>query len=345
MGYPEKDKATEPPEWPSAHRAKISEGAAFTVAGAGYILNREEVGIKRKVESLGETADYEKYMPLSRINSPEVHKGICSADDDAECSPNIESTDQMLQVIECGTVHETVAESMEDEQGFPQGNGLEIASMDVTNTVRTGNVKMLREGEKSMLCKGEKSLLSVTKCTEISDCDPNAVGQKHMLTKEAMVESVKTSYVHTWKQEPAEEIRLLPLDESTEMSTEMSVSMMKPYEESTLCDGAYRTGARNPEPEQNETTMGKAISSTPQLKLSNMSSSSTSITSSRNIEECVMNGTEPIKKKIMDANENGGTGTIKCEEKWHKKDGEVVLSGIVRYYNRLNICSVALTLA
>ncbi len=345
MGYPEKDKATESPERPSANRAKISEGAAFTVADAGYLLNREEVVVNRKTESLGETTGYEKYMPLSRINSPEVHKGICSADDDAECSPNIESTDQMLQVIEHGAVHEKVAESMGDERGLPQGNGLEIASTDVTNTVRTGNVKMLGEGEKSMLCQEQKSLLSVTKCTEISDCDPIAVGQKHTLYKEAMVESVKTSYVHAWKQEPAEEIRLLPLDESTEMSTEMSVSMMKPHEEPTLCDGAYRTGARNLEPEQNETTMGRAISSTTQLKLSDMSSSSAPLTSSRNIEEGVTNGTEEIRKKNMNANENGGTGTVKYKEKWHKKDGEVVLSGIVRYYNRLNIFSITLTLA
>ncbi len=331
MGYPEKDKAIESHEKTNANRNKINEIEGLTVADAGRLLNREEeVIVNKRTESLGESTDYEKYVPPSRIPATEVvHKGICSfADNGAKCSPNIESTDQTLRVAKCRAVHEKVAESMGNGRGPPRGNGIEIVNMDVTNTARMGNVKMLGEGEKSMLCQEEENY------TEIIDCDdPIAEGQNHTLTKEAIIKSVKASYVYAaWKQDLEKEIRLSHLDEGIEMS----VSMTKPYEEPTLCgDEAHWTDVRNPEPKQNETKTGKAISSTTtQFKLSNMSSTSgISITSSRNrnIEEGVIlsGGNEEVKKEILDANENGGTGIVKCEEKWRKKDGEVVLSGIV----------------
>ncbi len=338
MGHSQKDKSAESPERSSSDRIKINSGSEFTVADDAERLLNREVSAKEITESLGETTDCEEYM-LSSINkSSNVNTGACAAADDAQCLADIESTDQMVQEIECATVQEKVVEgSTGDERGLPPDIDLGMISTGVANTVRTGNVKILREGDKSMLHQEEKRpLLSVTKCTEISDRGPIAVDIKHSLSKGVMMENMETSYAHACKQGHVGKIRLLPSEES---STETNVcTTMKANEGSTLGEEeTFRTGITNPEPARNETTtIGKVISPT-ELQLISSSVNVASPTSSTNIQKCtsiggVANGgtKEEVKKEIiMVVDENGRTRAAKYEDQYHEKGWEA-LSGTVR---------------
>ncbi len=313
------NKAIEPPELPNFNRIVTSAGAgtAFTAADTEYLLNREN-------QNTGVGC-------------------ITAQAGDAQCPNNTGSTGKRVQIIDCATVHEEMAEStVVDDSRLHPDNGLEMMGMFATNnTARAENVKTLREGEKSnmLLHQEKKSLLSVTKhTTEVCDCGgPIAAvnGKRTSLSKATMMESVKTSHLHTWKQEeePAEEIRLFLHLEEGSSSTEMSLNTSKTHEGPTLGEEPFRTCERNPEPpEQNKNIMMENVIPTTQLKLS--STSATTIIPPRinNFEEgtgigMVMKGItkeEMEKKIIMGSEKNRRTGTAaKYEEKWYNKDEEV----------------------